>query len=653
MRVLITAMALFNYIQSYSQVLPNAKAWENTYTTMNIYDTTASGHIVTCFFIMQYDTTNDMSLNMRVGRIDLNTQDTITKEINAPSSSSAFWMYLMDSVGNFYISFNTSGRSIWLVNLRDSLYIDSVGKPFLDENTLTYSMAIGTDRKIYMGGSSGGTYVSVYDPLAKTFTKFGEVLTNQDYVLGVTGDSEWIYAQVGQRSYNYIVAIRKSDGYKKKIDSVPSSTRFDLKTRNDNRININGIHGRYILKDTTLTLIPVGQSYTGTDEIYYKNVWVGTTVPTPKGKKRVDPYFNEATNVYSYTSNTGLNNSITLNSIFIRANIRFVIPHPSDPNRLLYNGDYYGSWYDYFINEDSAVVIGKGIGNVYSYARVNDSIIALGCYPSGQVGIWNINQAWTVGVYDSITQSVGTFGGKGVSNPYILTYFKNVDNAGMSHVNQLLYDSTTNYLVGFGDVIRVGDGFSIAAVNWITGEAHGIDFNRFPVGITFRNISFYQKNQVAISTSKDTSSAKIWVYNFIINELVDSVKLSGFSNYGRVYSVGSLLVCVANNRFYKINMALDKKLIYDSIIGGTGYFNTMLPDGSIGYNGWYQPPNDFWRITYLGNNGNMSNYVGVIGDYYTHYGRDIIKTVNVVDRIINLETVEGKEAFIKRKLIGQ
>lgn len=647
MRLIVLGLLLSTAAKA--QVLPNAKAYQNTYNTLNMYDTTAAGHIVTCFFIMQYDTANDISLNMRVGRINLNTQDTVTKEINAPSSESAFWMYLMDSLGNFYISFNTSGRSIWLVNLRDSLFIDSIGKPFLDDNTLTYSMAIGTDRKIYMGGSSGGTYVSVYDPQTKTFSKYNEVLTNQDYVLGSTGDSEWIYAQVGQRTYNYIVSIRKSDGYKKKIDSCSSSTRFDLKTRNDNRININGPRGRYILKDTTLTLIPVGQGYTGTNEIFYKNVWVGTTVPTPKGKKRVDPYFNEATNVFSYTTNTGLNNSITINSVFIQANIRFVIPHPSDPNILLYNGDYYGSWYKYFIAEDSAVVIGKGIGNVYSFAKINDSIIALGCYPSGQVGIWNVNQPWTVGVYDSVVQTVGVFGGKGVSNPYILTYLKNVDNAGMSHVNQLLYDSASNYLIGFGDVIRVGDGFSIAAVNWVTGEAHGIDFNRFPVGITFRNISFYQKRCVTISTSNTDTSAKIWVYNFIENALVDSVKIPGFTGYGRVYPVGSLLVCVANNRFYKIDM-VRKTLIYDSIIGGTGYFNTMLPNGCIAYNGWYRPPKNFWHSTYLGNNGNMPNYVGTTGDYYTHYGRDIIKTPDVCNSIINLDTPLGKEQFISHKL---
>ena len=91
-------------------------------------------------------------------------------------------------------------------------------------------MSQGRDGKMYFGSSSGGTYWSEYDPLTNIITKHPLVDPNNDYVLSISGDSDFVYLQIGQRTSINLWSVNKHNDEKHLLFAIPNTTRFNLTT---------------------------------------------------------------------------------------------------------------------------------------------------------------------------------------------------------------------------------------------------------------------------------------------------------------------------------------------------------------------------------------------------------------------------------------
>lgn len=211
MRFCITLVALFFSFKVSSQTIDTlikAKASSSTFINSSIYGTATDGHLYSVGLVNQ--SSNEPII---LARIDLTAGSVTYKEIvGSRSSSSAYWTYVFESLGNFYMGLNSNNRKIYKLRLKDSIYIEDLGNGFKNSGALAYSMGLGTDKNIYFGSSSGGTYVSYYNPISHRLIEYPRIQRQgQDYVLTVTGDATHIYAQTGQRDSITLWSIRKND----------------------------------------------------------------------------------------------------------------------------------------------------------------------------------------------------------------------------------------------------------------------------------------------------------------------------------------------------------------------------------------------------------------------------------------------------------
>jgi len=72
MRIILSATALFIYLNGISQVITKAKAYENTYMAFNqpLYGTTSNNHTYFICFVNHYDTTGGQTTNIEVVRVE-------------------------------------------------------------------------------------------------------------------------------------------------------------------------------------------------------------------------------------------------------------------------------------------------------------------------------------------------------------------------------------------------------------------------------------------------------------------------------------------------------------------------------------------------------------------------------------------------------
>lgn len=637
MRIIILLMFICS--NTSAQVLEGANAYQNTFASFERPCTgkMSNGHFYFAGFINHYDTASVIT-NIECFRLDMNTGEVIYKTLPSLSSQSVLWVWAMDSLGHVWASLSSSVRRLYEFNFKDSIwYRDHGGLP--DEtgargNELAYSFGMGTDGNLHIGTSSWRPMILYFDRKRDTLISYGSADPKQDYVLSISGDKDYIYEQVGQKSKNYLICTNKTTGEHTKIDSIATNSRFNIRARNDGFVYYSNAVGNYRLNGPERTKVT---SFGGTKYIeYYEMGDVGQPRLTAS-------YFDPTKNELSYSISNGISGKVTINAENILAKIGFLWTSNADSNIIIYQGEYYGSVYEYDRAGKKATVTGKGIGNIYSVAQIDDSTFALGCYPSGLLLEFNINQPWTVGVYDAQTNTVS--GISPTSNPRFLCNM--ITKGGFNHVYGLVYDSVYDVLIGSGNIDRVADGVGICAYFRKTGEVTGYDYNKIPANCNYRDLKLWG-NKALLSIYG--ASGRVYVYDYLKNFMADSIVDKRFTNFGKLYPVGDLLLCIANNRYVKINMAKQKTVIYDSTTTAQNYFHTMLPDGRIAVNGWFAPPKDFWPFKWLGNKPDQSSYSGFIGSYFSAVGKTIVQTPNVTNKQFDLKKAYGIEQFINNKL---
>ena len=85
-----------------------AKAFSNTFIRLPFYGRTSEGHVWAAGLNNHYDINNE---SIEMVRIDLSTNKVTYKTLaGTRSSSSAYWSYTFDSLGNFYLGLNSNNR---------------------------------------------------------------------------------------------------------------------------------------------------------------------------------------------------------------------------------------------------------------------------------------------------------------------------------------------------------------------------------------------------------------------------------------------------------------------------------------------------------------------------------------------------------------
>ncbi len=358
------------------------------------------------------------------------------------SGKGFYWIHVFDNKGNVYLSMNTNNRKIIRLNLMDSFEFTDLGNPFINGTTLAYSASFGRDGNLYFGGSSGGTYWSAYNMANKTFEKHPIVDPNNDYVLSIAGDSDFVYMQIGQRKAINLWSVNKQTNEKKILFVVPNTTRISLGTYNDGiyaGIDVDTLvatfrleHGKAV-KVAGISSSPVAQ--------FENNA----------NKKNITTAFDAVSSQLFFSFDNKKFDSINIKTNSIQTGIRRIFSFPNDKENIYYVGDYYGNYYRYNLREQKSYLLGSTGYNVYSFLPLNDSMIYMSGYPSGYIMLWNRDKQWTT---QKFLNGKTVDAKEAIASPRLLHYWKSEGTppAGFHHTYQMVMDNKGN-IIGAGDVI--------------------------------------------------------------------------------------------------------------------------------------------------------------------------------------------------------
>lgn len=601
--------------QSYSlDTLPNAMAYVNSFSLLPFYGTTSSGGYYAAGFNEYYDE-GGKAQEVEFVRVDLTTKEVQYKRLPKVMSGNGFyWIYIFDMQGNVYLSMNTANRKIIKLNLKDSIAFTDIGNAFPNGTTLAYSAALGQNGNLYFGGSSGGTYWSEYDPIKQTFKKHPVADPDNDYVLSIAGDDDYVYLQTGQRKNIKLWAVNKNTEEKKLLFTVPNTTRISLNTYSDGIYA--GIGTDTLVATFKLTkgnVVKTNKVTTGHTEIS------GIYEPGTGSKQIVKTFYDVAASQLNFSIGGKNHDAISIRSSYTNTAIRRVFSFPHDKENIYYAGDYYGNYYRYNLKEQKAYLLGSTGYNIYSSTAINDSIIYLSGYPSGFIMVWNKNKPWTANKF---------INGKIVdikdanANPKILRYWKSEGRpaAGFHHTYQLLKDNKGN-LIGAGDVIRIGNAASIGVYNWATNKIYGIDYTPY-TGFNFAGIALWNDVVVYSMKSKGKKKPKLYFYDPARNIMIDSID-AGFENYGKIFIDKDILTGVAENRIYSIALK-EKKLLWNYTFTSPVNGSYMLHDGRFVVSTASKMPTELRQFIVLP----VANYHEANNVLYAVSGKKIIR-VNI------------------------
>ncbi|CAN5418445.1 hypothetical protein BH10BAC2_BH10BAC2_18330 [soil metagenome] len=557
--------------QSYTlDTLPGATAYVNSFSLLPFYGTTGNGDYYAAGFNEYYDE-KGKAQEVEFVRIDLTTRKVQYKRLPKVMSGNGFyWIYIFDKNGNVYLSMNTANRKLIKLNLKDSIAFTDLGNAFPNGTTLAYSASLGQNGHLYFGGSSGGTYWSEYDPAKKSFQKHPAVDVENDYVLSIAGDEDYVYLQTGQRKNIQLWAVNKSTEEKKLLFTVPNTTRISLSTYSDGiyaGISVDTLVGTFkLIKGNAVKNAKIPA--TGHDEIS------GMYEPASGKRQLIKTAYDAAAGQLNFSIGGKAYEPVTIRSNYTISAIRRVFSFPNDKNNIYYAGDYYGNYYRYNLKEKKAYLLGSTGYNIYSSFALNDSMIYLSGYPSGFIMLWNKNKPWTTNkLINGKTVDVKDAN----ANPKMLHYWKSegAPAAGFHHTYQMLKDNKGN-LIGAGDVIRIGNAASIGVYNAATDKIYGIDYSSY-TGFNFAGIALWNDLIVYSMKSKGKKKPKLYFYDPVRNSMVDSID-AGFENYGKIFIQKGVLTGVAENRIYSIALK-GKKLLWNYTFNNPVNGSYMLHDG--------------------------------------------------------------------------
>lgn len=237
-------------------------------------------------------------------------------------------------------------------------------------------------------------------------------------------------------------------------------------------------------------------------------------------------------------------------------NLNKVFSFKGDKDRIYYNGEFYGNFYEYNLKTQVATLLGSTGYNLYSTLSINDSIMYLGGYPNGFLMKWNRNLPWTTNKFLNGKMIAAT---DSAANPRIEGFWKSQGNppAGFHHTAKIILDNYGN-LVGAGNVIRIGNGASIGGYNIAKDSLYGVAYDAYS-GMGYRDICAWRKLTIYSMANQFGKNPRLYFYDSRINKMVDSLDL-GYADYGKIFVQGDVLFGVANDRVYKINLP-EKKVL--------------------------------------------------------------------------------------------
>lgn len=624
--------------QAAIDTLPNAKAFSSTYINIPQYGVMANGHPYAIGLTLSQNST----FPYWITRIDLVTHqiDTV-RLLGTISFVGGYWNSAFDSSGHLWLPINIDNYHVFEIDFKQAnIVVYDRGLPFVDDNNnpvtaLAYSIQLGTDGNIHVG-AKGNPYIAYWDRLAGHWVTYS-ALNNIgiDWVLQVGGDNKYFYAVSGQNDTCNFWVVRKSDGLKRNLNRVPSYTRQTLYVGNVNHVQRTYFRDPY-------------------KELFYEVVNMDTIrVPYPDGipatyyecnngigQPTVSSFWDASKSKLYYTLN-GVNDSVAVTTFLSQSNIQLVIVDRYNANRLYYVGVLYGNFYGYDIAKDSSWSIGNTGYNLYSYKRLNDSIFFLGNYPGGALMEWNIYKEWTANKFMN-GAAISVFDTS--ANPHIIHQFKN-DACGFSHLSAMIIDTVKHLVYCAGNVIRTDETFSLGVYNYITKQGWGYDYHKIDA-LRFSSMTQYRDLIIASSNNQAGGTPKFYYYNPATNEMVDSLSF-GWTDYGISWVQGDQLIGYAGTRFYKINLST-KQVIYNQQGTGTPTISRLQDGKFVIFGGtcpvgWGQcKPVNYNNFTGIGNN-----------DYYSVSGAYIIRSKNLATEVIDLESADGKEKYIKNLLYSR
>ncbi len=617
---IIPILILFSqnlYSQSYTiDTFKNAIASVNSFSLFPVYGFTSSKDIYTLGYNVSYE--NVKPLPVQLVRINLTKKTIEHKAVPTVNSAKGnLWISVFDNSGNVYLSVAVPVRTVIKVNLKDSIRLQDLGNPFPDGKSLIYSAAPGNDGKMYFGGSSGGTYWGSYDPATGKLEKHPPIDSRNDYVLSIAGDSEYVYAQTGQRNSVQLWSVRKKDDSKKLLCKITNKTRISLEAFTDGiytSFYSDTLSGSFKLVNGEMVRLPSPPA--NLKRINY------TEINQPNTQS-VNAHFDPVENKLFYSVNNKTYESIDIKANSVRMDIRRIFSFPGDTENIYYAGDYYGNYYRYNLKEEKAYLLGATGYNIYSILPLNDSIVYFGGYPSGYIMQWNRNQPWT-------TQKF--LNGKVVdardanANPKILRYWKSEGNpaAGFHHTFQMIFDADKN-IIGAGDVIRIGNAASIGV--YIPGKdsVYGINYEPF-TGTHFSGIAEWRK-LVIYAMNSEAKKSKLYFYDPALDKMVDSID-SGFDDYGKIYIKGNILTGIANDRIYRIDI-VSKKIMENFVFPKSSIKDSYrLSSGKYIITTSQQIPQNFQPSVALP----YTNYLETNGLVYALKGNMMVRIKGLIEK---------------------
>jgi hypothetical protein len=559
-----------------SDTLTKCKAWTNTFLPTSAYGLTSNGHLYNVAFIQHFDSLSNR-LEPEVVRIDITAGTVTYKKMPNAVSSGFLWQFVKDTLGNIYFGLNDRNRKIWKFNFKDSIQATNLGNCFNDGQALAYSYGLDWNNHVYFGASSGDVYWSEYNPATNTLTQHPSIYGGHQYVLSITGDDNYAYAQTGQQGDIRLYSIRKSDNLTTLLFKIPNTTRFNLRQLREGvyvSFNTDTLSGAYHLHDGIAT---------SSNGVFPSSTYIEDQYKEVESF-RENQYFDDLNSQMTYTArfpaSYTVNATIPVNSDTIESAIGRVFSFPNDTVHIYYSGITYGAFYDYNRVTNTVTKLGSTGLNAYSFLAVNDSIMYIGNYPNGSLIKWNRNKPWTLltaqnGVVVQLSKT---------SNPSLCGDFRAY--AGFHHCTLLIQDKYGN-IVGAGGVIRVNNTCSIGVYNPVKDSMYGYDYNKID-DLSESELSVFRDHILFATNNENGGTPKIYFYNSLTNQMDDSLSIPGYKAYSHIYVIGDLLIGSsfgdASNNYYgklfKINLRT-KRVLMDSTLNSTIGSNGLFGDGKF------------------------------------------------------------------------
>lgn len=629
--VILGLISISSFAQT-TDTLQNAKAFKNSLLAGGntpYYGLATNGHIYAVEFIDQFDGGGNRT-PLKVARMDLH-DGTVTYKTIETINTSGIWVASKDSLGNIYVDIS---RNIYKFNFKDSIYFKNLGCISLSIGALAYSVSLGRDNLMYFGGSSGGTFLAVYNPYVDTFYRYHDELNAfQDYTTDAVGDDDgWIYAQVGQRDSNEIWAIKKSDASKKILYKCINTTRFSFEIRNTG-VYTMGTNGTQLLRGgaSTQTTLPVNSHRIAYFDVNDVN---NGGRPTAKG------FYDASLSNFAYTTSFGDSGHINLTTSTFQNLIKILFFNFKDTDHIYYIGDDYGNYYKYSISGDSSTPLGYSGYNAYSAVQYNDSLMFIGNYPSGTVLRFHLNpithpfttQKWN-------TQLGYLVDGTGLGdNPRVEGGLHSTP-ADVHHVTQMAL-GRNGYIGLAGDVIRTNFTASIGTIKPITtgvGTFKGYDASKL-IGLGSSDLVAWRDIFIWAASNYYGGHPKLYFYDPETNAMFDSID-AGFGDYGRLYITGDQLTGVAPDLVYKVDLLKRKLISSYSFPANSIGSSLLLSDGRILINTNATLPKNF--CCFLKQPYSILNYYefNKVIYYISNY---------IIKRVKNLLTIHSENPSFQR-----